>query len=273
MKTSVLSVTYDCESACGLDSCLASLAAQTRPADEVVLVLDGEIRSELREIIDRWERRLPLKVIPASKQGLPGCLNIGLARCTGEIVFRVDTDDVSLPERFAEQARILEEHPVSVTSAPVIEVWENSLEMLKSVPSGVTRRWNLYSFFRNPVNHNCCAYRKSDVLAAGGYPETPLLPAEDYCLWINILVRGKRIFGSRRPLLKADVRRLLKRSIRCNLFLTELRLMRLNAPRLAYCGCVLAIIAFVTRVSLGLFSAKSRKMVYRYFLRQRFMTG
>ena len=269
MKTSVLSVTYDGESARGLDSCLASLMAQTRPADEVVLVLDGEIRSELRKIIERWERRLPLKIIPASKQGLPACLNIGLTHCTGEIVFRVDTDDVSLPGRFAEQARILKEHPVSITSAPVIEIWRNGPKMLKSVPSGVIGRWNLYSFFRNPVNHNCCAYKKTDMLVSGGYPATPLLPAEDFCLWINVLIRGKRIFGSRTPLLKADVERLFKRRSRYSLFSTELRLMRLNARRLAYFGCVLAIIAFVLRVSLGFFPAKSHKMIYRYFLRRR----
>ncbi len=184
-------------------------------------------------------------------------------------MFRADTDDVSLPERFAEQARILEDRAISATSAPVLEIKEDGLELLKRVPSGTIGPWNLYSFFRNPVNGNCCAFRIDDVLAVGGYP-TRMAEMEDYCLWIKMLIHGKRIFGSRAPLLRADARSLAARRGGRDWFLAEVAILRLNARRLAYVGSVPAITAFAFRAPLGFSAAeKLREILYQYFLRKR----
>ena len=273
LKTSVLSVTHDGEDAHRLDAYFASLANQTRVADEVILVLDGEIRKDLYNVIDQWQCQLQLKVISNDKKGFGSCLNTGLAHCTGEIVFRADTDDVNLPNRFAEQEKILlDNHLISVTSAPVLEIWRDGLEVIKSVPNGIIKPWNLYSFFRNPVNHNCSAYRTADVLAVGGYPtrKKSITQMEDYHLWVKLLIHSKRIFGSREVFLRADARELLARRSGNGWFLAEVELMKLNAQRMAYCGSVLAIVAFVLRTLLiRSLTTRLRTDFYKYFLRRR----
>ena len=273
LKTSVLSVTHDGEDAHRLDTYFASLANQTRVADEVILILDGEIRKELHDVIDQWQCQLRLKVISSDKKGFGSCLNTGLLHCTGEIVFRADTDDVNLPNRFAEQEKILlNNHLISVTSAPIVEIWKNGLEVIKSVPSGTTKPWSLYSFFRNPVNHNCSAYRTADVLAIGGYPtrQKSITQMEDYHLWVKLLIHSKRFFGSREVLLRADARELLARRSGNGWFLAEVELMKLNAQRMAYCGSVLAIVAFALRAFLiRSLTRRLRIGLYKYFLRRR----
>lgn len=52
---------------------------------------------------------------------------------------------------------------------------------------------------RNPFNHPCVMYRKSAVLAAGGYQDFYLL--EDYYLWIRMLLNGCRGYNLQEPLL------------------------------------------------------------------------
>lgn len=52
---------------------------------------------------------------------------------------------------------------------------------------------------RNPFNHPCIMYKKSDVEAAGGYQDFYLL--EDYYLWIRMLQQGFIGYNLQEPLL------------------------------------------------------------------------
>ncbi len=270
-RTSVLSVTYDGENTERLDAYFSSLAAQIRPADEIVLVLDGDIREELEEIISRWRRSLPLKLVRSEKQGLGPCLNIGLGQCTGKIIFRADTDDINFPERFSEQLLLFEDSRISVVSASVLELMEDGKRFIKSVPSGFVGYWNLCSFFRNPVNHNCCAFRADVVREVGGYPAARIATGiEDYILWIRLMIHSKKIFGSKKILLRADATQLVARRGGKGYLLAELFLMRENARRLMCFGSVLALVAFFMRVPFR-FSAMEwlRAIVYRQLLRRK----
>lgn len=73
MKFSVLMSLYIKENPLFLAESLKSLMKQSYPADEVVLVLDGPITSELQQVIEEFNIILPLKVIPLEK-------NIGLGK-------------------------------------------------------------------------------------------------------------------------------------------------------------------------------------------------
>lgn len=52
---------------------------------------------------------------------------------------------------------------------------------------------------RNPFNHPCIMYKKSDVEAAGGYQDFYLL--EDYYLWVRMLQQGFIGYNLQEPLL------------------------------------------------------------------------
>lgn len=266
MKTSVLSVTYNGEQADRLDAYFASLAAQTRPADEIVLVLDGEVRDELHQVIARWSETLPVHLIQAEKKGLATGLNRGLDALTGDIVFRADTDDVNLPDRFQAQAAVLEDPTIAVTSSPIREITRDGGHQIKAVPQGALKPWTLYSFFRNPVNHNCCAFRASDIRAVGAYTPGRM---EDYRLWMTVLSAGKRIVNTAGVLLEADAGNLAGRRGGRDYFLAEVALFKLNARRMGYLGTIPAAIAFALRAPFRSAWMKSaREFGYAHIFRK-----
>src|SRR5690554_5571492 len=78
---------------------------QVRVPDEVVIVRDGPVGSEISDALERFERsEFSVKVIRLEVNGgLADALQVGLAECSHEIVARADADDVSMPDRFSIQ--------------------------------------------------------------------------------------------------------------------------------------------------------------------------
>lgn len=52
----------------------------------------------------------------AKNLGLGKALNEGLKHCSHDWVFRMDTDDICVPERFAKQVAFIEQHPDTIIS-------------------------------------------------------------------------------------------------------------------------------------------------------------
>jgi glycosyltransferase involved in cell wall biosynthesis len=89
----------------------SSVAEQRRAPDEVVIVLDGPIGDDLREVVTAFAAAadIPVTVVPLQVNvGLGEALEAGLAACRHDIVARQDADDISLAHRFAVQLPIIE---------------------------------------------------------------------------------------------------------------------------------------------------------------------
>lgn len=263
---SVLSVTYALEGRASLERYFASIAAQTLPAAEIVLVLDGDIGSELEAVITGWMDKLPIVLLSQPKAGLAAGLNLGLRHCRHAIVMRCDTDDASLPERFERQARALIETRSSVVSGPIRETWADGKTRYRSVPPGSVGPARISSFFRSPVNHNNCCFRKSEIEAAGGYPSGRM---EDFRLWSKLLASGGRIYNLTEVLLDADARALNARRGGSDYARAELALFAVNSRRMIPLGAVLAFAALVVRVAMRTeMLSPTRAWLYRHVLRR-----
>lgn len=108
MKFSVLMSLYIKENPQYLRECFESLVAQTHPADEIVLVFDGAVTPELEAVVSEFETKLPLNLVKLPKNlGLGKALNEGLKHCSHDWVFRMDTDDICVPERLQNKCRLL----------------------------------------------------------------------------------------------------------------------------------------------------------------------
>jgi glycosyltransferase involved in cell wall biosynthesis len=120
--------------------------------------------------------------------GLGPALDRGLAASSHEIIARMDADDVSVPERFERQVAVIE--------AGADIVGSGLLEFGASVDEVVGRRTpptdpdeiRRVIRFRDPFNHPTVVYRRSAVLAAGGYTDMALL--EDYLLFTRMVEAG-----------------------------------------------------------------------------------
>lgn len=111
---SVLMSVYVKEKPDYLDTALNSiwLEQESRPT-EIILVKDGPLTEPLEAIITKWHALLDskMKVVALSQNvGLAQALNIGLSHCQYELVARMDTDDVSLPNRFKLQLEYLNKY-------------------------------------------------------------------------------------------------------------------------------------------------------------------
>ena len=99
---SVLMSVYHKEKAEFLREALDSIWNQTVQTDDFVLVCDGPLNEELDSVIAEHEKAHPgvLHVIRLEKNGgLGNALNIGIKQCKNELIARMDSDDISYPDR------------------------------------------------------------------------------------------------------------------------------------------------------------------------------
>jgi glycosyltransferase involved in cell wall biosynthesis len=114
-KFSVLMSIYYKEAPDNLDQCLESLANQTVPANEIVIVKDGILPAGLEKTLLSWQEKLPLKIVGYEEnKGLAYALNYGLDYCSHELVARMDSDDICLSDRFEKQISFFERNQDTV---------------------------------------------------------------------------------------------------------------------------------------------------------------
>ena len=108
-KVSVLMPAYNSEAF--VAEAIESILNQTYTDFEFIIINDGST-DKTAEIIDEYAKNdSRIKFINNHKnQGLIAVLNQGLDLCTGEYVARMDSDDISMPQRFEKQVQYMDEH-------------------------------------------------------------------------------------------------------------------------------------------------------------------
>ena len=200
---SVLLSLYIKEQPSHLIQCLDSLFSQTLLPAEIILVKDGPLTVELDAIVSDYAVRYPnLKVVPLPQnQGLGRALNEGLKHCSYDIVARMDTDDIAKPDRFEKQIAVFRKHPELDLVGAWIDEFEHIPQHVLSIRKVPETSEKIYEYCRKrcPVNHPVVMFRKSAVLAAGGYQHFPLF--EDYFLWVRMLKNGAKFYNIQESLL------------------------------------------------------------------------
>lgn len=202
-KYSVLMSVYYKEKAAQLKAAMGSMWDQTISTDDFVLVCDGPLTVELDTVINEMEHKHPeLTVVRLERNsGLGNALNIGLEHCKNELVARMDSDDISRLDRCEKQLKVFSDHPnIGICSGTVEEfcVSTNEITARRILPESSSKIM-LFSKHRNPFNHPCVMFKKSEVMAAGGYKDLYLL--EDYYLWYRMLQKEVTGYNISEPLL------------------------------------------------------------------------
>lgn len=201
---SVLMSVYHKEKPDYLRQSMQSIYRQTVPTDDFVLVCDGPLTPELDEVIAEMqelfgERLHVLRLL--ENQGLGRALNAGIKSCRHELVARMDSDDISRPDRCQRQLAIFQNHPEYSLVSGIVEEFSDTIKNVSVRRIVPEHQDDIITFAkkRNPFNHPCIMYKKSDVEAAGGYQDFYLL--EDYYLWIRMLQHGFTGYNLQEPLL------------------------------------------------------------------------
>lgn len=194
MDYSVLMSVYHKERPEFLRQAMESIAKQTVPTNDFVLVCDGPLNEQLDEVIAQMQDVFGqlLHVVRLEKNmGLGNALNIGIQHCKNDLVARMDSDDISRPDRCERQLNAFSSIPgLGLLSCSILEFSNDINEVTgkRTVPE-TNDAIVAYSRKRNPMNHPAIIFRKAEVEAAGGYSERFHL-FEDYYLWVRMLQKG-----------------------------------------------------------------------------------
>lgn len=175
-KYSVLMSLYKEEKTEYLRLALDSMLTQTVQADEIVIVEDGPLTKELYSVLDEYKRKYPVIIHRCRNKdnlGLGISLNRGLRVCRNELVARMDTDDISKPDRCEKQLQKFEEKPELVIVGSHIDEFVGDVYNIISSRKVPITAEKIYQFAkrRSAFNHPTVMYRKSKVLEAGGYTD------------------------------------------------------------------------------------------------------
>lgn len=184
-KYSVLMSIYKNEDPTYFRIALDSMINQTVQPDEIVLVEDGPLTEELYEVVGEYEQYLHV-VVNEKNVGLGMSLNRGLLACRNELVARMDTDDISEPDRCEKQLCFFEDHPdVSVLGGQIAEFINSRDNVVgKRIVPETDTELKEYMKKRCPFNHMTVMFRKTDIVKVGNYQDW--FWNEDYFLWIRL---------------------------------------------------------------------------------------
>ncbi len=204
MKFSVLMSIYKKEEPKYLNRAMQSIwDEQTVKPDEIVLVQDGPLTDGLYEAIEEWKVKIggSFKTVPLDKNvGLGEALNAGIKHCSYELIARMDTDDISIPNRFEKQLKAFEDKDIDVCSAWISEFEDDENEVISYRKLPETHEEIVkYSKMRSPLNHAVTMFKKSVVEKAGGYKH--MLWMEDYYLWARMILNGANLYNLQDTLL------------------------------------------------------------------------
>lgn len=262
---SVLISVYNKEIPRHLYRALESIFKQTYRPKEVVLIKDGLLNIGLEKVINFWshkESRI-LNIFQLEKNiGLAQALNFGLQHCAYEFVARMDSDDVSMEDRFEKQLGYISRNPdVDVVGSWLSEFIDNERDII-SIRKVPEKHENIVKFatFKNPCNHVTVIFRKTVVLKIGGYDS--LTGFEDYLLWVKMILKGYRIANIPECLVNVRIGRdMIKRRGGWKYVINEVTLQK----RLLYLGFINYVQFFrnvVIRLPVRLAPANLRQYFY-----------
>lgn len=189
-----------CDGAATLGRALASLAAQTWPHWEALVVENGSTDDTAAIAAAAAARDPRIRLLRLPARGLVPALNAGLAAARGAWIARLDADDTATPARLERQVRFLQapenrevglagclvefggDRAVHAGYARHVD-WLNTL----TTPEAIA----LHRFVESPLAHPSVMFRRELPERFGGYRDGDF--PEDYELWLRWLEAGVRM--------------------------------------------------------------------------------
>jgi len=196
MKRCVIMSIYKNDKLDYVKEALSSLYNQTLKAD-IFIKIDGEIDKNLQKFLLSEKKQGNIKYLDKREE------NKGLAISLNELIqkglkkgyeyfFRMDADDIALPNRFEKQLAYLSEHPDVDVVGGAIEEFGEGIDYHKIIRYPLEHE-DMYAFFakRVPLAHVSVVYRASFFAKAGLYP-TQSPTNEDTLMWMQGFANGCR---------------------------------------------------------------------------------
>jgi len=173
--------TYDRAAMC--EAAVRSVLAQTRPADETVVVDDGS-RDDTEARLAPYAGDGRIRYVKQANAGAADARNRGVREASAEWVAFLDSDDRWLPRKLEAQAAFLAAHPrVALVASSYMK--DEAGDLFERERHGRTGRVFLDLFIANWVRTSTVVMRRDLFLEIGGFQQK-FSPCEDYDLWLKV---------------------------------------------------------------------------------------
>lgn len=269
---SVLMSVYDREDPRDLTAAIRSMLDQTVVTNDFVIVCDGPLTAELDAVLEDFISANPglFQILRLPENvGVGMAAQAGLAVCRNELVAKMDSDDISLPCRCEKQLEKFAANPDLCLLGGMIEEFDNRTGQViaaRCVPldnAGIRH----YARRRSPINNVTAMYKKSAVVAAGGY--RALRRGEDYDLYLRMLINGCYAENLPQTLVKVRVDadthrgRVSWRAVR------DCADIRLYAWHAGFSSLADVVICVAGQVFLAVCPGRVQELMYKLFLRKK----
>lgn len=172
-----------------LKKAIDSILAQTYTTFEFIIVDDGSTDDSPEVIRSCTDPRIRL-ICNGENRGLAYSLNRAMEHCQGEFIARMDSDDISLPDRFAKQISFMREHPdVIVCGAWANTIDKNDQDAGWSIQGTISDReeYRICLLFGNTptIVHPSAFLNRRLLLKHGLQYDVRYRHAQDYQLWVR----------------------------------------------------------------------------------------
>lgn len=169
-----------------LSATVESILNQTF-ADFELIVIDDASSVEYKEFFEKFNDER-IKYFKLEQNAGPGhARNEGIKTATGEYVALVDSDDISLPERFQLQAEFLDK-------TPEISILGTSFRFSNRKNPALTiygeKEIKNFLLFNSPLCNPTVMFRREDLVSRNLFFNEKINFAEDYNLWIDAAFAG-----------------------------------------------------------------------------------
>lgn len=154
-------------------------------ADFEFLIIDDASTDGSIEIVKSYDDPRIRFFEKPGNTGYTNSLNMGLETARGEYIARMDSDDISLPERLAKQVSFMNAHPEVGMCGSWIQTFDKtSLKIIQYPISHECISSKL--FFSNQFAHPSVFIRKKIILEKNLSYDYQMEPTEDYDLWVRL---------------------------------------------------------------------------------------
>lgn len=173
-----------------LREAMDSILTQTFQDFELI-VLDDCSPDNSSEILDTYTDERIVRYRGEKNMGLSNVLNVGMAMARGEFIARMDSDDLSTPERLVTQVAYLDAHPE-------VDLCSCGMELFGAKQATWVREMNvedvkITALFHSPILHASSMWRRASFERVGLRFLQEMVPAEDYDMWTRAMAAGLRL--------------------------------------------------------------------------------
>ena len=190
VKISVIMSVYNSEK--WLKKSILSILNQTYSDFEFIIVNDGSTDNSLSIIKSLQKSDKRIKLINQHNTGLTKSLNRAISISKGNLIARIDADDISLPTRLMSQFKLMscnDKIGLCYTNYTEIDEMGEKIRNLNLTFSFNKIKKNLSNGI-NVIPHSSVMYRKSIFIKLGGYRER-FIKSQDIDLWLRMMTITK----------------------------------------------------------------------------------